>query len=244
MLEISDINSWKNFFDMIFDSSTIVELKLDQEKCKITLLNNSHIAFYDVEYTKDFFDVFDVDGVESVLIYVEDFYKILKSVKKDDVLILESDENTLKVIFEHDGNRRLFELPQGEDYSDVPPLPSIEYEGTFILSIKDLEAPVNDLDSIIKTNKFTMITDSDELKIISPTESMTQYLQVINIDNTISNKVIVDLNYVKQLLKLKKISDIVEFSIGENKPLKWKVVSPFEDIKLTGLIAPIIEEEE
>ena len=111
MLEISDIDSWKNFFDLIFDSSTIIELKLDQEKCKITLLNNSHVAFYDAEYDREFFDTYEVDGAESILVYVEDFYKILKSASKDDTLILESYDDILKVIFEHDMNRRVFEIP-------------------------------------------------------------------------------------------------------------------------------------
>ena len=55
LLEISDINSWKQFFDLIHDSTTIVELKLDQEKCGMSLLNNSHVCFYTIEYSKYFF---------------------------------------------------------------------------------------------------------------------------------------------------------------------------------------------
>lgn len=244
MLEISDIDSWKNFFDLIFDSTTIIELKLDQNECRITVLNNSHIAFYDAVYSKEFFDVYDVDDVESILIFVEDFYKILKSATKNDILTLESDDSYLKIILEHDGNRRLFELPLGDDYNSVPPLPSIEYDATFEVLLEDLNSPCNDLDKIVKTNKFTMETESDKLKIVSPSDSMTQYQQILDIDEVVSARTIVDLTYMQQLLKLKKINKMVEFKIGDNIPLSWNIVSPMEDIKITGLIAPIIEDEE
>lgn len=244
MLKISDINSWKNFFDLIFDNCTVIELKLDQKKCKMTVLNNSHVAFYDAEYTKDFFDVYDVTDIESVLVYVEDFYKILKSAHKNDVLMLESDEETLKITLEHDGNHRVFELPLGEEYGSVPPLPSIEYQATFTLTLDDLKLPCSDLDKIIKTNKFTMETESDELSIVSPVDSLTKYKQTINIEKCESTKSVVDLSYIQQLLKLGKIDDVVELSIGRDVPVKWYVESPLEDVKITGLIAPIIETEE
>lgn len=243
-LKISDINSWKNFFDLIFDSCSIVELKLDQDKCKMTVLNNGHVAYYDAEYSKEFFDVYDVDDVESVLVYVEDFYKILKSAHKNDELVLESDEDTLKITLEHDGNRRLFELPLGEDYGSVPVPPSLEYDTVFTVLLDDLKLPCNDLDKIIKTNKFTMETESDELSIVSPIDSLTKYKQTIDIDEVLSTRVVVDLSYIQEILKLSKIDKVVEFKMGGNKPLLWSITSPFGDIHLTGLIAPIIENEE
>lgn len=244
MLKISDINSWKNFFDLIFDSCSVVELKLDQDKCKMRVLNNGNIAFYDAEYKKEFFDVYDVSDSESVLVYVEDFYKILKSAHKNDELVLESDEELLKIILEHDGNRRVFELPLGENYGEVPPLPSIEYDAEFTVLLDDLKLPCNDLDKIIKTYKFTMETENTMLSIISPVDSLTRYKQTIDINETVSAKTVVDLKYIQQLLKLSKIDKYVEFSIGSDAPVKWMVKSPFDDISITGLIAPIIEKEE
>lgn len=243
MLEISDIDSWKNFFDLIFDSSTIIELKLDQEKCKITLLNNSHVAFYDAEYDREFFDTYEVDGAESILVYVEDFYKILKSASKDDTLILESYDDILKIIFEHDMNRRVFEIPLGEDYSTIPPMPDIGYNGSCTVLLKELQKPCNDLDKIIKTNKFTCNVHDGHMHITSPKDSMTQYEQIFDTDEDFTGQVIVDVAYIQQVLKLSKIDKVVELYLGDGVPLKWKVVSPMEDVSISGLIAPIIEEE-
>lgn len=244
LLEIYNINSWKNFFDLIFDSSTIIELKLDQEKCKISLLNNSHVAFYDAEYSKEFFDTYEVDDVESILVYVEDFYKILKSAGKDDILVLESFDDTLKIIFEHDMNRRVFEIPLGEDYNTSPPLPDIGYNGSCTVLLKELEKPCTDLDKIIKTNKFTCKVHDGHIHITSPTDSLTQYEQIFDTDGDFTGQVIVDVAYMQQVLKLSKIDKVVELYLGDGVPLKWKVESPMGDVSITGLIAPIIEQEE
>ena len=54
LLEISDIEPIKNFFDVIYDSASEIEMKLDHEKLTINLLNNGHVAFYNLEISKDF----------------------------------------------------------------------------------------------------------------------------------------------------------------------------------------------
>ena len=72
-LEISDIEPIKNFFDVIYNDTSEVELKLDHEKLTINLLNKGHVAFYNLEISKDFFIKYDTE-VESVLVFVEYFY--------------------------------------------------------------------------------------------------------------------------------------------------------------------------
>ena len=244
LLEITDIVPLKTFFDIIYDSSSIIELRLDQFKCKISLLNNSHVAFYDVEYSKDFFNTYQVDDIESVLIFVEDFYKILKSATKDDIMTLSTNESNLIITFENKSNRRVFEIPLGDDYGQSPTPPSIDYNGSIMVSLDDLKAPVHDLDKIIKTDRFKMILNENVLKIISPSDSMTQYSQEIEVESNINGNVIVNIDYISQLLKLNKVNKVVEFKIGNGIPLSWNITSPMEDVKMSGLIAPIIEDAE
>ena len=86
LLEVYDITPLRNFFDVVYNTTEIVEMKLDASKLSISLLNKSHVAFYSLEIQKDFFGDYEVTDGESVFIFVEDFYKILKSAHKDDVL--------------------------------------------------------------------------------------------------------------------------------------------------------------
>ena len=242
LLEISDVDVWKNFFDLIHDSASVVELKLDQEKCGISLLNNSHVCFYTIEYGKGFFEEYSVDGAESVLLFVADFYNILKTVKNGDVLELSSDDSNLKIVIEHDDNRRVFEIPLAEDYGDSPTPPKIPVSVEFEILLKDLKQPCTDLDKIVKTDRFKMVVSDELLEIVSPNDAMTQYNQRLIIDNTGSATSIVNLGYVEDLQKLSKISNTVKLGLGNDMPLVWSMESV--DVKVEGLIAPIIEDTE
>ena len=246
LLEIYDIEPFKNFFDLIFDSAQVVELKLDQEKMSISLLNNSHVAFYNVEFKKNFFENYEVNGVESVLVFVEDFYKILKSAKSNDVLTLKTTDSNLVCVFEHDGNRRVFELPLAEDYGDSPVPPSIDYPVEFGVSLLDLKQPCLDLDKIVKTDKFKMNVSGNELNVIAPTDAMTKYQNTIIVDNESSDALTSTYNiqYVLDLQKLSKISKEVVFKFGESIPLGWVMKSVDELVEVSGIVAPIIEEND
>lgn len=244
LLEIYDINPLRNFFDMIYDDTTIVEMKLDPTKLSISLLNNSHVAFYSLEISKEFFENYDVNDNESLLIFVEDFHKILKSAGKNDTLFLDSNDSYLICTFEHDNSRRVFELPLAEDSYNSPAPPSIEYEGVFDVPLDDLKQSVDDLDKIVKTDKFKIVTGNNIMTVLAPTDSMTQYNNMINIDGDYATNVTVSINYIKQLLKLSRISKVAVFSLGDNLPLTWNISSADELVKISGLIAPIIEQDE
>lgn len=244
LLEVFDITPFKNFFDIIYNTADIVEMKLDSDKLSISLLNNSHVAFYSLEISKEFFGDYEVDVAESVLLYVEDFYKILKSAHKDDVLYLESNDSYLVCKFEHDGNRRVFELPLADDDYDSAVPPSIPYDGIFDVLLDDLKQPCADLDKIIKTDRFQIITQNQLMSVVAPKDSMTQYNQIINIDDECACNVIVNLSYIQEILKLSKINKVVTLKMGDGIPLSWHIESQDQLVKVSGLIAPIIEQED
>ena len=244
LLELSDITPLKNFFDVIYDTSlNSVEIRLDQDKLSIILLNNSHVAFYNLEISKDFFIEYEIDGVESILVFMDDFYKILKSSSKDDMLTLESNSSNLICTFEKDNSRRVFELPLAEDYGELPTPPSIDYDAEFNVLLDDLKQPCTDLDKVVKTDRFKMILSDSVLNIVAPKDTMVNYNQMINVDSESQGNVIVNNSYVQDLLKLSKINKSVTLKMGDGLPLSWNIESYDHLVKVSGLIAPIIEED-
>lgn len=246
MLEIYDIEPLKKFFDVIYNTANdILEVRIDSEKLSIAILNKSHVAFYGLEISKDFFTKYDAD-VESIYIYVEDFYNILKSSKKNDVLTLTTNEAYLDIIFENENNRRVFELPLADEIGASPVPPSIPYDNEFDIIINDLKEPCNDLSKIVKTDRFKMSLQGNELIISAPTDSMTQYSDIISLNNTIIREcsTTVNVDYMQDILKLSKINDTVTLKVGDSIPVTWNITSPDDLVKMNGLIAPIIEEEE
>ena len=243
-LEMYDIEPFKAFFDLIFDSTDIIEFKLNEYGLNMSLLNNSHICFYEANFDKDFFNEYEVTGAESVLVHIDDLYKVLKNTGKNDVLSLETTESYLVCKFEHEGNRRVFELPLAMDYGDSPVPPTVDYDTSFQVKLSELKQPCMDLDKIVKTDRFKMVTKSNTLSVVAPSDSQTKYVNTIDVsDECKDHSCAVNLNYILQILKLNKINTIVEFKIGDNMPLTWSLSSVDDTVLIKGLIAPIIEEE-
>ena len=185
LLEIYDIEPLKKFFDVIYNTANdILEIKIDPEKLSIAILNKSHVAFYGLEISKDFFTKYDADN-DSIYIFVSDFYNILKSGRKDDVLTLSTNESYLDIVFENANNRRVFELPLADEIGASPVPPAIDYDNEFEVVINDLKEPVNDLSKIVKTDRFKMTVQDTQLVISAPLDSMTQYNDVISLENNI-----------------------------------------------------------
>ena len=244
LLKIYDIDSWKNFFDLIHDSTSSIMLELDQEKCSISVLNDSHVCFYMVEYSKYFFEEYDVDDKENIFIEVADFYPILKSARNGESLEITTHDNMIKIILEKDLNRRVFEIPIAEDYGQSPVPPDVPTTIIFELPLKDLKQPCHDLDKICKTDRFKMTVSDEIFEVDSPVDSMTKYNQRMIVDNEGgSAECTINLRYIDDLQKLSKISEIVTFRIGNDMPLCWNISSPIGDVKVEGLIAPILDDE-
>ena len=82
------------------------------------------------------------------------------------------------------------------------------------------------------------------MNVVAPKDSMTQYNQMIQINDECECNVTVNIEYIKEILKLDRINDVVTLHMGDNVPLSWNIESPDKYVKVSGLIAPIIEQED
>lgn len=233
-----------SFIDMIMDESKTVELIFTQQELKISLLNNSHVCFYEAVFKKDFFDYYKINDVESIMVDTADLHKILKTASKDE-MEMESDGSHLILKLESDnGNRRIFELPLiDEEHTSSPP-PEIDYNLDFQVDISKLNQCVFDLDKVVGTDRFKLVVNEDGVCVTTPEDVMTNYKCILDESITGSSGVSVNTAYIGKLSRLKKMNKTVELKIGDNYPLSWNMSSVMDDVVVKGLIAPIIEENE
>lgn len=239
ILEISDVEVFRIFFDVILEDTDTVELKCDSDSVRVSLLSSDHVSFYEVVYDNTFFDVYDIDGVEVISLFVDDLYKILKTASKNDILTLTSDGTKVTAKFEHDGNTRVFELVQAENFTDSPNPPSINSTAVARLSINDLNQTLKDLD-IIKTGSVELRCD-DGLVMNTYGGSAFEYEHRIICDVEGEGSAYFTTDYLKKISKFKKIDETVEFRWGDTMPLSWTVHDNW--VTVSGLIAPRIEED-
>jgi len=244
ILEVYDIVSFRTFFDVVYDTVSTIEFKLDPEKLKISLLNKAHTVFYDVEYDKEFFGDYVVDGAESVMIIADDLFKILKSASKNDTLIMESNEDYLICKFESEnGNHRIFELPLALDEYNSPTPPVIDCDYSFPILLEDLKQSSTDLDKIVGSKNMRFKLVGSDLSILAGTDAMTNYVHTLEVEEDGNAEVTVSLEYINELLKFNKLNKVVELKIGDNIPLQYHITTPDELIRVDGLIAPIMSED-
>ena len=243
---LGNIEPLKDFIDLIYDSSNTIKLVFNDKGLSINLLNDSHIAFYNAKYNKEFFDEYDVTGLIELVVDTQDLQLILKYAKKDELLTIRcDDEANIEFIFESD-NRRVFTIGLVDELYESPVPPELDYPIDFLMEWEELKQSCTDLDKIVGTDRFILNFKGDGCYVTSPVDAMHTYEHRLNNESYDTARTIVNVDYLNRLLKLKKHGTIT-FHAGNDMPLNWSVSDSFEvnpDYEFSGLIAPILEDME
>ena len=235
MFVTSDVDLFRLFFECVFDETDIVQLECTPEKMSVSVLSRSHTCFYTVEFSREFFDEYDVDNVEIVTLDLDSLFKILKTCKGKEAMELSTGGYEVTIILEDDVNRRVFEIMQVDvEYAPANP-PMLDNDAVAVMGFGSLKQTLTDLD-IFKTGSVHVIV-GDTLKF------KTDELSLVDYNNTIAHEYISGVGdsiysteFLKKILYFNKLNDEVKFELGADVPLVWSVES--SGIEVRGLIAP------
>lgn len=248
-ITIDNIEQFKIFFDVVSDSSSeLLELQLFIDHMVCSVLDKSHTRFFHVEFEEDFFDLYNVEETTSITVFMDDLRKLLKSCNRKDTLYLEVNDPYLVAKVESDnGNRRIFEFVLPSDFVESPTLPHIDLDMVCSFEVGDMKQSSKDID-LIGSKSFKIIADGECLNFTAGEEVSTKYMNTIDADyeqkseNTISASF--NLDYISQILKFDKINKEVKLKLGENLPLIYSFKDKLMGVTVSGMIAPLISEEE
>lgn len=246
ILAIDNFEQFKIFFDVVYDITDLIEMQLFTDHITCSILDKTRTRFMSVTYDADFFAVYEKGDENSVVLFVEDLHKIIKSANKLDNVLLETNENYLICKLESEnGNSRVFEFVLPSEYIDSPQPPSIEFPLTFELELTDLRQAINDL-KIISSNEILFKTTEQSLSISAGMEVTANYVSTISIENESNENVSsrYNLEYLEQLLKFIKISKKGLIKLGDDYPLVYSFKDEGAGIEVIGMIAPRIEVED
>jgi hypothetical protein len=246
---ISNIEQFKAFFDVVSDvASELVELQLFPDRMTCSILDRSKTRFYHVNFDDEFFDNYIIDDVTSIVVFVDDFVKLLKSTNKKDTLYLEiNDPYLIGKVESENGNSRIFEFVLPSDFVDSPAPPHIDLPAVFECEVGDLEQSVKDMD-LIGSDLYRFIVNGNVLTLMPSEDISTKYANTIGIEleNPLSEVVscAISLEYVEQMLKFKKINKTIKLKLGNDMPLFYVFEDILMGVTISGMIAPRISEEE
>lgn len=242
ILGIDNFEQFKIFFDVIYDITELIEIQLFTDHITCSILDKAKTRFMSVTYQDDFFAVYEKGDEDSVVLFVEDLHKIIKSVSKIDYVLLETNDNYLICKLESDnGNSRVFEFVLPSEFIDSPQPPSINFPASFELNLKDLKQSINDL-KVIGSDEILFKTLDNTLNISAGIEVTANYVYVINLqDECVNVTSRYSINYLEQLLKFNKISKCGTFKIGDDYPIVYSFKDEVMGVEVTGMIAPRLE---
>lgn len=247
-IDIFDIKTFKCFFDVIADNCLNAVLTFNNSSLDVNVLSKNHVCFYSVKFDSAFFDEYSIDDGAEIVIDCNEFYKILKSARKGESLVLEiyDDKNTIEYIFESDKNRRVISSVLSDiEYSSAVP-PEVETVTNVLVEISDLKPVLNDINKLVGVERLLFKVQGDNFIVTVPEDSLVGYTNKIRSALIASwsedCQAYYTLPYLNELLKYKDINPAINFSFGDDKPLKYEITSPDNLVTCSGLIAPRIEE--
>ena len=217
-----------------------VKIKINEQGLSITAMDPANVALVGFKLPKNSFSQFET-GTETLGINVDNLKQVLKRCGAGSSLILEKQENQLKIQIQ-DRIKRSFSLSLIEVESEDKQIPNLEYSAKieinsvdFVASIEDCAVVADACSFIVKDNIFTIKAKSlnsamsefsgDEAKIEAE-ECRAKY----------------SLEYLQKFMKGAKLCNKTLIQFADDHPLRLDFKTDFMD--LSFILAPRVETEE
>lgn len=218
-----------------------IKLECDNDGIRFSGLDKSHICFIKVDFDKSYFESYLCEKPETLIVDTGDFLNVLKRMKTDDRLIIESKEDSLIVKFEGEATRT-FRIYLVDAEYDTPMMPTLSYPN------EDLEVSFKYwIDSLkdckLYDQKVRLLLGEAQLYVLGDGDKGS-YEAVFELDNVVNGcQSVFSLEFLERFNSLSKISNILYLCVGDDMPLTLKVNDLLESLSVTLLLAPRIESD-
>lgn len=242
--ELSDTNIITSAFESIHLIVDEVQIQVDSDGLRLKALSRAKITFVNLELQSSVFDTYECDTPQSINIDTNEFMKVLKRCKTNDLMVISlTNDYNLKIEFKSNYSDRVFKIRLIDLEYDTPPSPNIPYNNQgVVLPVKVLKDVISDINIFSDRVKFEI--KDDKLHIFekgSFGECDTEYLIDEDINDTgVSG---FSIEKVNELLKAEKFSNLCTLCLGEDVPLTLTYELVTGEGLLSFLLAPRLNEE-
>ena len=220
------------------------EFKIKKDGIELLASDRAVVAVVDFRFSSSNFSQYNYESDRSIGINLSSLLQVLRRAKSGDTMALRLDESTMTINFSN-GLRRSFTIPLIEIRDEVPS------------GIEKLSFPINlELDSGILSDSIddadlvsdSMVFEVDSQKLLlkaqndsSSTETKIEQDEKLSIATEKQAKARYSLDYLKKMIKAKKIADKVSLSFDASYPMRIVFATP-EKATMTFILAPRIED--
>ncbi len=235
-------NFLKKSIDVV---STLIDeagIIVSKEGMTLRAMDLTHVAFVDLQITKDAFSDYKVEDKITLGLDLDRFNTILKRAGSSDIITLSANEETtlnIEIKDNFSSSTRRFELPLIDISKEEVKIPSLDFPAEIELDpkvlvegIKDAEIVSDNIIFKVDENKFYIEAKGD----LGNVEVKVDKSEVI--DYTVKDpcESQYPIEYLKKMAKAGDISRSVKIHLGKDIPLKLEFISP--EVNLSFIVAP------
>jgi len=245
-LVLAEPKYFKDSISIISDLVSEAKFKVTKDGLELVAMDPANVAMVAFRLLSSSFAEYNVEKEEELAINLQNLKMILKRIKADDVLTLETEENKLKIQM-RSNTTRSFSIPTIElddKEQKVPELsfPIVVHTTSSILteSIEDVSVVAESVTFLGEKGQLSVKAEGDLSKAfieIKPDENT-----VINTDSDDKHKAKYSLEYLKKMIQGAKLSPNVSLYFNTDYPLKleYKVT---DRLMLSFILAPRVDND-
>lgn len=240
----------KHFRDSISISSELVnevKFKATTDGLEMVAMDPANVAMVILKILSSCFIEYKVEGSEEVTISLTNLKQILRRVKSDDVLSLETTEDGKLKVQLKGKTTRSFSLPLLELDDREQRVPELTFPITIEMPSSLLTESIEDVSVVAES--VTLLGDKNELLVKAQGDLSKAFIEIKNDEITIIKTNSEDkfkgkysLEYLRKMMSGSKISDKVYVSFNTDYPLKieYKVI---DRVAMSFILAPRVDND-
>lgn len=239
--------SFSNFIKALKSLLDDVLLKFREEGIEFLALDPSRVVLVSLKLPVTVFKEYEVEEEVNVGVRVPSLAKFIGRLKGSESLILEYDDNKIiNIVLEGKSKRKFRMLPVEVDETELE-IPELPYEFSFEIGVKDFEEIIEDamlIDEVLKivVDKYAVVFKSIGVKDFeAKLNGNDGGVSIEQIEEQASeSKSQFGIKYLKDVVKVLKVSENTRLMIGNEMPLYAK--SKIGDGSVEILLAPRYDE--
>ena len=240
-LKLDNPKIFSEIIGIISEMVLEVRIKVDNEGLSISAIDPANVAMILFKLPADAFSELEVEKEEILGVSLDNLKAVLRRVKAGSVLVMEKEENMLKIIIQ-DKIRKEFSLALIDVEGDEKPIPNLNFVSKIEMTSVDFSEAIEDCNVVADSCSFISAPDNFVIQGKGNLNSFkSEFSDEVNIQaEEASSKY--SLEYLQKMIKGTKLTDKVVLNFGNDYPLKLEFNTP--KVSLSFILAPRVETED
>ncbi|MCD6495669.1 MAG: proliferating cell nuclear antigen (pcna) [Candidatus Aenigmarchaeota archaeon] len=219
--------------------------QINQNGMSLLCPDRTMVAVVDMTIPSSAFDEFTADGTHNIGVNMSSFVDVIKRIKPNDKVTLQSKDNRVLITLEGRGKRK-FMLSLLDIQNEKPPIDQLKFAGSVQLNSEILEDSIADADIISDSLVIQAAPDIFRISTKGDTSSAELELKkgdegLISMEAADSIRARYPLEYLKKMIKASKITDKVTIEFGNDYPMRLGFTDT-DKISMRFILAPRVED--